>query len=124
MNLATVELRLGDHDLNVYVASSPPQWNQGLVGQSLTDVDGMLFCFPTDVQWPFHMTGMTTPILVTYFTAAGQLTELVYLAVGATPHTPAGPYRYVLELVGDYATADGAIKLLPHCLDGLTVPVR
>jgi uncharacterized membrane protein (UPF0127 family) len=120
--MRTIALPLGGQELQVYLATDPLQWGQGLVGQSL-DVDGMLFRFSSDVRWPFHMAGMATPILVAYFNAAGQLTEIAYLAVGAAPHTPAGSYRYALELIGDHATADGAIDLLPDLFAGLAVPV-
>jgi uncharacterized membrane protein (UPF0127 family) len=109
----TTSLKIGDQKLTVYRATNPREWQQGLLGHSLAEVDGMLFTFSADVRHPFHMRGMPVPVLLCFFSDDGTFLELAYLNVGAEP------YRHALELVGHHATIDGAIELLDHVHEGL-----
>jgi uncharacterized membrane protein (UPF0127 family) len=117
-----VPLTVGTRELTLYRADNPRAWRQGLVGCDLAGVDGMLFTVAGDVQYPFHMNGMTQPVLASFFTAAGDYVDLAYLEVDSSPFQPVRPYRYALELVGAYATTGAAVLLLPALLEGIAPP--
>jgi uncharacterized membrane protein (UPF0127 family) len=115
-------LAVGDTDLKVYWATTPREWREGLLGQNLTDADGMLFTFSTDVRYAFHMSGMATPVLLSFFAADGTFQDLAFRAVGSGSFAPDRPYRHALELVGRHASIDGALDLLPGLLAGIVTP--
>jgi uncharacterized membrane protein (UPF0127 family) len=115
-------LAVGDADLKVYWATSPREWREGLLGQSITDADGMLFTFSTDVRYAFHMSGMTTPVLLSFFAEDGTFQDLAFRSVGSSSYAPERPYRHALELVGCHASIDGALDLLPGLLAGIVTP--
>jgi len=116
-----VNLTLGAQDLNLYLADSPPDWSQGLVGRDLDGVDGMCFAFEREVRHAFHMDGMTTPILIAFFDDSGGYVDATWLDLDAGPYHAVAPYRYVLELIGDHADI-GVFALLPALLAGITPP--
>jgi uncharacterized membrane protein (UPF0127 family) len=115
-------LAVGDTDLKVYWATSPREWREGLLGQSITDADGMLFTFSTDVRYAFHMSGMVTPVLLSFFDCDGVFQDLAFRSVGSGSYAPERPYRHALELVGSHASIDGALDLLPGLLAGIVTP--
>lgn len=116
-----ITLTIGGQQLRVYHATTPRDWQQGLVGRNLVGCDGMLFAFGADVRNPFHMATLVIPIVVAFFSAGRQLVDVTYLAPGSDPYQPSQPYRYALELIGRYASAEGAMHLLSH-LDGVKLP--
>jgi uncharacterized membrane protein (UPF0127 family) len=115
-------LAIGDADLKVHWATSPREWREGLLGQSLAGADGMLFTFTADVRYAFHMAGMHTPVLLSFFAADGAFQDLAFRSVGASSYAPDRPYRHALELVGRHASIDGALDLLPGLLAGIVTP--
>lgn len=122
MSDAMTTLTVGNNVLNLYLADTTSQWEQGLAGHDLTDVDGMLFVFGIDVDIAFHMKGMDIPLLIAFYTSNGELVDLTYLGPDAGPYRPRRPYRYALELAGHHATEDGALALLPALVAGITPP--
>lgn len=116
----TTTISVGDQSLRAYLATTPRQWRQGLLGQDLADVDGMLFAFGSDVHLAFGMAGMSVPILIAFFAADGTFVDLTWLAINAESYRPDRPYRYALELVGHHATTAGAVALLPALAAGIT----
>jgi uncharacterized membrane protein (UPF0127 family) len=119
MRLTTITLTVGDQKLTVYHATKVREWQQGLLGHNLRDVDGMLFTFSGDVRNQFHMRGMCIPVLLAFFDSAGNFIDLSFRPVGAEPYEPGQRYRYALELVGRHADVDGAVDLLPGLFAGI-----
>lgn len=119
---ACVRLTFGGQDLNLYLADTPRAWRQGLADHELDGIDGMFFQFPADVHHAFHMEGVPTPLLIAFFTHDGDFADVAWLNPDSPPYTPPQPYRYVLELVGDHATEDGAMALLPTLVAGIDPP--
>lgn len=117
MNVTTIDLN-GTH-LRLYMAERPAEWKTGLIGKDLGRVDGMLFRFPHDVLFPFHLKGLSTPILVSFFAGNGGFIGLNYLEPPTKTCHPERHYRYALELIGEHATIDGALKLVEPLAAGL-----
>jgi uncharacterized membrane protein (UPF0127 family) len=120
--MRTTPLRCGSHDLQVYRADTPVDWRQGLAGRDLTETDGMLFTFESDVHLAFHMGGVPIPILIAFFAGDGTLVDVTWMGINAQPYRPNRPYRYALELVGHHATEAGTFALLPALMDGIALP--
>lgn len=112
-------LTVGDHKLTVYHATHLRDWQQGLLGRNLRDVDGMLFTFGGEVRNAFHMRGMCIPVLLAFFAGDGTFLDLAFRPVGAEPYQPTQCYRYALELIGRHADVDGAVELLPGIFEGI-----
>lgn len=117
MNRTTIDL--GGRRLTVYNARKPDDWRTGLQGRQLADVDGMLFTFPHDVDFAFHLKGLKSPVLIAWFARNGGFIDLNYLHPGARVCRPPRHYRYALELVGRHATPEGAWELLGPLAGGL-----
>ena len=86
----------------VVVADTPELRGRGLM--RVTDLgafDGMLFAWDEDVASGFWMKDTLIPLDVAFFTATGELVDLLRMEpCSADPcpvYRPAGPYRYAIE---------------------------
>jgi uncharacterized membrane protein (UPF0127 family) len=70
---------------------------------------GMLFVFSEDSLSPFWMQNTLIPLDIIFVDAEKKIVSLVAQAQPQTtePRSPAGPYRYVLEIPGGRAAALG-----------------
>jgi uncharacterized membrane protein (UPF0127 family) len=117
VNRTTIDL--GGRQLTVYIARKPADWRVGLQNRNMSGVDGMLFVFPHDVELAFDPKGVRVPVLIAFFAGNGGFIDLNYLTPGSGPCRAPRHYRYALELVGKYATPDGAFDLVQPLADGL-----
>jgi uncharacterized membrane protein (UPF0127 family) len=86
--------------LNVEVAATPPERQQGLMfRQELDDSAGMLFLFPADDSVGFWMKNTYIPLTIAFIDSSGRVVELRDgRPLDETVLTPAHPYRYALEV--------------------------
>jgi hypothetical protein len=112
INVATIAIQTGDKAVNVSVemAVSDEQRAKGLMGRtSLPANYGMWFVFPYDVQDPFWMKDTLIPLDMIF---VGSDMKVVDVIASAEPQSerklfPKAMYRYVLEVNGGYAAANG-----------------
>jgi uncharacterized membrane protein (UPF0127 family) len=98
---------VGDIPLTVWVADTPAERSQGLMGvTALPDgIDGMLFTFEEAAPRSFHMTDTLMPLEVWWFDDAGLL--IGSSAMDPCPESPCpsydspGPVRWALETPRD-----------------------
>jgi uncharacterized membrane protein (UPF0127 family) len=69
------EISIGDVDLTVWVADTPAERSQGLMGieRLPRGIDGMLFVYEEASSRTFHMLGTPLPLDVWWFGADGSL---------------------------------------------------
>jgi uncharacterized membrane protein (UPF0127 family) len=86
--------------VNVEVASTPQERQQGLMWRQALDPDwGMLFIFPGLSGGGFWMRNTYVPLDIAYIGADGTVLEIrAAQPLDETVLTPARPYRYVLEV--------------------------
>jgi uncharacterized protein len=86
--------------VNVEIASTPQQRQQGLMWRQELDPDwGMLFIFPGLSGGGFWMRNTYVPLDIAYIGADGTVLEIrAAKPLDETILTPARPYRYVLEV--------------------------
>jgi hypothetical protein len=86
----------------VAVADTPALRAQGLMGiTDLGALDGMLFVWDEDVASGFWMKDTLIPLDVAFFTATGELVDLLRMepcvADPCPVYRPAAPYRFAIE---------------------------
>ncbi|HCU99847.1 MAG TPA: hypothetical protein DGL25_01495, partial [Dehalococcoidia bacterium] len=88
--------------LVVEIASRSDQRQRGLMFRdSLNDLEGMLFVFPTDHSTGFWMRNTLIPLDIAYLGADGTVLEIVQgIPNSLEILTPTQPYRYALEVNG------------------------
>ncbi len=98
----SVTLRVGNTELNVEIADSPEERQQGLSGRDkLPNNQGMLFIFESEGLYNFWMKDMKFPIDIVWIDSSGRI---IYLKENIGPDTypelfsPDKPARYVLEV--------------------------
>jgi uncharacterized membrane protein (UPF0127 family) len=89
----------GAASLRVEVADEPAEWSRGLMFRTeLAEDAGMLFVFPSDVDYPFWMQNTPIPLSIAFIDADGRIVDIQDMAPeSADLHVPAAPYRYALE---------------------------
>lgn len=86
------------------LAQNDQQRSRGLMNQmSLSGYDGMLFVFEADTRGSFYMKDTPLPLSIAWFDASGRFVSATdmepCLAQPECPlYSPAGPYRYALEV--------------------------
>jgi uncharacterized membrane protein (UPF0127 family) len=86
------------------LAQDDQQRSRGLMNQmSLSGYDGMLFVFEADSRGAFYMKDTPLPLSIAWFDAGGRFVSATdmepCLASPECPlYSPAGPYRYALEV--------------------------
>lgn len=109
---STRRVAIGDLDVNVAVADSPPTWAQGLRDAADDDLDGMLFIFPPATPAAFNMAGVTEALIVVFFDAEGKLVDFDYMEPETGRARPDRAFRYAVELRGPHARLPGALRVL------------
>ncbi len=118
----TVRGGTGSATLTVELATTERQREQGLMfRQSLSDSEGMLFLFPSDVTVGFWMANTYVPLTIAYLAADGTVLELRDgKPLDQAVLTPRQPYRDVLEVsqgwFDRHGLAIGAKVILPSDL--------
>lgn len=73
-------MRLGEQTLAVEIASTPTQWQRGLMHRKhLDDQEGMLFIFPDSQPRSFWMKNSFIALSVGLFDAERRLVEILHL---------------------------------------------
>ena len=105
--LTELQLAVGDDCLRLVVADAEAERGQGLRGRTeLAPYDGMLFVNQSDTTAAYTMAGVTVPLEIGWYTAAGDLvddTEMVPCPEGGPDcplYSAAGRYRFALETLG------------------------
>ena len=99
-------LRLGEQTLAVEIASTPTQWQRGLMHRKhLDDQEGMLFIFPDSQPRSFWMKNTFIALSVGLFDAERRLVEILHLdpprsvlQVRPPKTVSQHPARYALEV--------------------------
>jgi uncharacterized membrane protein (UPF0127 family) len=114
-------LRLGAQTLVVEIASTPAQWQRGLMHRDhLEDDAGMLFVYPDSHPRSFWMKNTLIPLSVGLFDSQRRLREVLHLDPPSAAHqllppqaVSQHPARYALEVrqgwFEDHAIALGAV---------------
>lgn len=90
-------------EFQVEIADEPAEQARGLMyRQELGKNQGMLFIFPTDRQGSFWMKNTLISLDIIFITDDKKILNIVAEAEPqtTTPRSPAGVYRYVLEING------------------------
>jgi uncharacterized membrane protein (UPF0127 family) len=90
-----IRVIVGDVELMVEVASTPPSRAAGLSGREELPSDGMLFMYDGDHMSPYHRTDMAFDVAIRFFDKQGELVheDASDSRVVESPK----PFRYVLE---------------------------
>ena len=102
----TIETAKDRHKFNVEVASTPAQWEQGLMfRQSLAPDAGMLFDFKAPSPISMWMKNTLIPLDMLFIDAQGRIINIAERTVPGSlaPVSAAGPARAVLELTAGTA---------------------
>ena len=119
---ATVAYRLeppagAPRTVRLEVAADPAARARGLMGRrQVPEGTGMVFLYPEDVAEAYWMKNTLVPLSIAFVAADGQVVsvaEMTPCAADPCPrYTPAGPYRYAVELAagsfGDAGVGAGA----------------
>jgi uncharacterized membrane protein (UPF0127 family) len=95
--------------VRVEVADEPAEWGRGLMYRpALAEDAGMLFVFPSDVDYPFWMQNTPIALSIAFVAADGEIVDLQDMEPDSTElHVPAAPYRYALEVNRGYFARHG-----------------
>jgi uncharacterized membrane protein (UPF0127 family) len=97
----------GNKELNVLVADTPALRETGVqnrddVGMANGTYDGMVFQWSEDTQAALHNKNVSFPVSAAWFDSSGMYVDHTHLRPGqATPVSPKGKHRSVLELHSD-----------------------
>ncbi|MFN2507100.1 MAG: DUF192 domain-containing protein [Acidimicrobiales bacterium] len=86
------------------LAQSEPQRSKGLMNRTdLAGHDGMIFAFPSDTSNSFYMLNTPMPLSIAWFDAEGRFVSSTDMEPcldrpDCPLYSPAGPYRYALEV--------------------------
>ncbi|MGH9165892.1 MAG: DUF192 domain-containing protein [Acidimicrobiales bacterium] len=86
------------------LAETSAQLQRGLMGRTdLAGYDAMVFRFAADTEGPFFMRNVPVPLEIAWFGADGRFVSSAEMAPcadreGCSLYSPAGPYRYALEV--------------------------
>jgi uncharacterized membrane protein (UPF0127 family) len=95
--------------VRVEIADKPAEWERGLMFRTeLAEDAGMLFVFPSDVDYAFWMQNTPIGLSIAFIGAGGRILDLQDMAASSTDlHFPAAPYRYALEVNRGYFARHG-----------------
>lgn len=98
--LPTIPLTIGEHTLEVELATTPAQRQRGLMfRESLSDSAGMLFVFPNDAHRSFWMRNTQIPLSIAFLDAEGRIINIRDMEPFDESSQPSdGPARYALEV--------------------------
>lgn len=106
----TIPLHIGEHVLQVELATTPAERSQGLMfREDLPPDGGMLFVFPTSMPRAFWMKNTPLPLSIAYLDEEGRILNIEQmepLDPGPRYHS-AGPARYALEVHQGWFAARG-----------------
>ena len=109
--LPTTTLSIGSTSLEVELATSPAQQEEGLSGRlSLAPGHGMFFVFDHADKWGIWMKDMRFPIDILWANENGIIVTIEHDVSPATyPHSfyPSAEASYVLEVPAGYTQAQG-----------------
>ncbi len=103
-------MRIGDLSLDVQVAATPKEREQGLSGRDSIGADGLLFVFPESGYHAIWMKNMRFPIDIIWI---GADLKVVHIEENVSPDTyprmfrPQSPARYVVETEARYVDTFG-----------------
>ncbi len=99
-------LFIGDTQISIDIADTPPSQARGLSGRStLFDIEGMLFIFPRDGKYGFWMKEMLFPIDIIWLDKDWKIAEITASVEPSTYPTifyPEVPIRAVLEVAAGF----------------------
>ncbi len=98
------------HPVDVEVARTPAELQRGLMfRRELAAGAGMLFVFPESDDHSFWMKNTLIPLDMIFISEDGRIAGIVERAepLTETPRTVGRPSRYVLEVNGGWAAANG-----------------
>ena len=86
--------------LRVEIADTPAKRERGLMERTVLAEDaGMLFVFGREVTNAFWMRNTLIPLSIAYIDAQGRIVDIQDMQpLDETPHPPAAPYQYALEV--------------------------
>ena len=95
--------------VRVEIADEPAEWERGLMFRTeLAEDAGMLFVFPSDVDYAFWMQNTPIALSIAFIGPDGRILDLQDMAPESTDlHVPAAPYRYALEVNQGYFARHG-----------------
>jgi uncharacterized membrane protein (UPF0127 family) len=99
-DLPRTHITAGFHQLEVQVASTPPQQATGLMYRTeMPQHEGMLFVFPEPKQQCFWMKNTLIPLTAAFVADDGTVVNLEDMQAQTTQsHCSAKPVRFVLEV--------------------------
>jgi uncharacterized protein len=97
---ARLPLRIGPHDFQVELASTPQQRQRGLMGRTHLAADGgMLFVFEQPGRHCFWMRDTPLPLSIAFIDPAGRIAGLADMQPRTENlHCPGTDVRYALEV--------------------------
>jgi hypothetical protein len=106
----TIPLYIGEHVLQVELATTPEERAQGLMfREDLPSNGGMLFVFPSSLPRAFWMQNTPLPLSIAFLDEEGRILNIAQmepLDPGPRYHS-AGPARYALEVHQGWFAARG-----------------
>jgi uncharacterized membrane protein (UPF0127 family) len=100
LNLPTVQLQAGMHNIRAQVAVTPEQRSTGLMfRREMAQHEGMLFVFEQPSVQCFWMKNTLLPLSIAFLADDGAVVNLLEMKAGdLNSHCSARPVRYVLEM--------------------------
>lgn len=95
-----------------YLATTPSEWQKGLMNTTVSDNTIMLFAFPRTDYYSFWMYDVNSSLDIIWLSSNGTTGRVVYILPGAPPchyapecvtYDPAVPANYVLEAKAGFA---------------------
>jgi hypothetical protein len=106
----TIPLSIGEHVLQVELATTPEERTQGLMfREDLPPNGGMLFVFPTSLPRAFWMQNTPLPLSIAFLDEEGRILNIEQMEpLDPGPrYRSAGPARYALEVHQGWFAARG-----------------
>jgi len=93
-------LTIGGQTIQVEIAATPAQRQQGLMGRTHLAADsGMVFVFEAAGRHCFWMRGTPLPLSIAFIDSSGHVTDLADMQPRSdTRHCPSRDVRYALEI--------------------------
>jgi len=110
---ADVVLKIGTHELQVTVASTPKSREKGLMqAKYLCENCGMLFVFPKPGKHSFWMKNTHLPLSIAFIDKDGRILNIEEMqALSTQTHTAQGDALYALEMNKEWF---GRHAIKPH----------
>jgi uncharacterized membrane protein (UPF0127 family) len=100
LNLPTVQIQAGMHNIRAQVAIEPQQRSTGLMfRREMPQHEGMLFVFETPFRQCFWMMNTLLPLSIAFIADDGTVVDLQDMQPGdLNSHCSSKPVRYALEM--------------------------